>query len=115
MIKNQKLVKTVAQGRIRRLLDMAKTRTLQQRSSDALSKRYVHIAQNIVTHYKVRAGREMKNEVCSGCDSVLIPGVNCSVRLASTYGYIVYRCRCGDEKHVYYRKSLGPQFLQKKV
>ncbi len=115
MIKNQKLLKAVAEERIRRLMSLAKARTLQQRGSDALSKRYVHIAQDIVSHYKVPAGREMKNEVCSGCESVLIPGVNCSVRLASSYGYITYRCRCGEEKHVMYRRSLRPKLFQKKV
>ena len=115
MIKNQKLLKAVAEERIRRLMSLAKARTLQQRGSDALSKRYVHIAQDIVSHYKVPAGREMKNEVCSGCESVLIPGVNCSVRLASSYGYITYRCKCGEEKHVSYRRSLGPKLFQKKV
>ena len=115
MIKNQKLLRTVAEERIRKLLSLAKARTLQQRGSDALAKRYVHIARDIVSHYKVPAGREMKNEVCSGCESVLIPGVNCSVRLASSYGYITYRCRCGEEKHVQYRKSLRTQLFQKKI
>ncbi len=115
MIRNQELVKDVAEGRIRRLISLAKARTLQQRGSDALSKKYVQIAHNIVSHYKVSAGREMKREACAGCDSVLIPGVNCSVRLASQYGYIVYRCRCGEEKHIRYRESLGPKLLQKKV
>jgi RNase P subunit RPR2 len=110
MIKNQKLLKEMAQERIGRLLSMAKARTLEQRKSDALSKRYVNIAKNIVSHYKMPKGKQMKAEVCSSCDSVLIPGINCSVRLASSYGYIVYRCRCGAEKHVIYREAASKGF-----
>ena len=52
----------------------------------------------------------MKTEVCGSCDSVLIPGINCSVRLASSYGYIVYRCKCGAEKHVMYREATSKGF-----
>ena len=109
------MLNTVARERIGKLLSLAKARTLQQRGSDALAKRYVGIAQDIVSHYKIPAGREMKAQVCAGCRSILIPGVNCSVRLASSYGYITYRCRCGEERHVAYRKSLGPKLLEKKV
>lgn len=105
MIKNQKLLKNMAESRIRRLVSMAKARTLQQRGSDALSKRYVDIARKMVSHYKMPKGDQMKAEVCDACNSVLIPGINCSVRLASAYGYIVYKCKCGEEKHVMYREA----------
>ena len=110
MIKNQKLLKEMAQERIGRLLSMAKGRTLDRRGSDALSKRYVGIAKKIVSHYKMPKGRQMKTEVCGSCDSVLVPGINCSVRLASSYGYIVYRCKCGAEKHVMYREATSKGF-----
>ncbi|MHB1830315.1 MAG: ribonuclease P Rpr2/Rpp21/SNM1 subunit family protein [Candidatus Micrarchaeaceae archaeon] len=117
MIRDRKLLRSVADGRVRRLFTMAKDRTLKSRGSDALAKRYVGIAESMIRHYRIPSGRSMKNEVCSGCKSVLIPGVNCSVRLASSYGYIVYRCKCGEEKHVFYRKNMeigrklpGPKF-----
>lgn len=107
MIKNQKLLNNIAQGRIRSLVSLAKARTLKLGGSDALSKRYVKMAREIISHYKIPAGREMKSEVCDACSSVLIPGVNCSVRLVSPYGYVAYRCVCGEEKHVMYRH--GPE------
>lgn len=110
MIKNQKLLKGIAEERIRRLLSMAKGRTLEQRGSDALAKRYVGLAKKMVSHYKIPKGEEMKAEVCGSCNSVLIPGINCSVRLASSYGYIVYRCKCGEEKHVMYREATSKGF-----
>lgn len=109
-MKDQKLFGKIAEGRIRRLLAMAKARTMEQRGSDALSKKYVNIAKKIVSHYKMPKGKEMKAEVCDSCNSVLIPGINCSVRLASSYGYIAYRCKCGEEKHVMYREEPSKGF-----
>ena len=110
MIKNQKLLKGIAEDRIRKLLSMAKVRTLEHHGSDALAKRYVGIAKKMVSHYKIPKGRDMKADVCDSCDSMLIPGINCSVRLASSYGYIVYRCKCGAEKHVMYREAPSKGF-----
>ena len=106
MIKNGKLLKSVADARVKRLFAMAKDRTLKAGGSDALAKRYVGMAESMISHYRIPAGRSMKNEVCPSCKSVLIPGVNCAVRLASSYGYIIYRCKCGEEKHVFYRKHM---------
>jgi RNase P subunit RPR2 len=114
MTKNKKLLEEIASGRIESLLSMARTRTLQNSAGDDLSRRYVGMAQNIISHYKIPAGRRMRREVCASCSTVLIAGVNCSVRLASQYGYVSYRCACGKERHVMYR-SHGPKLLEQQV
>jgi RNase P subunit RPR2 len=104
MVKNEKLLKSIAQDRVARLFDMAKDRTLKLGSNDPLSKRYVGIAKDISTHYRIPADMRMKAEVCKACAAVLIPGMTCSVRLASRVGYLVLRCKCGEEKHIFYRR-----------
>jgi len=104
MIKNQKLLKSVAEERVRKLLSIAKNRTVRMGGSDQLSKRYINMADSIISRYKISPIKEFKREVCPSCKSVLIPGVNCSVRLAGTYGYIAYRCKCGEETHVFYKQ-----------
>jgi RNase P subunit RPR2 len=106
MIKNQRLLKSIAEERVRRLFRLSKSRVLSSGGPDRLSARYLDIAESIIKHYKIAPGHEMKNEVCKACKTVLIPGATCSVRLSSTNGYVVLACRCGEEKHVNYRNTI---------
>jgi ribonuclease P protein subunit RPR2 len=104
MPKNEELVKRVAVERIERLFELAKERTeMKDKASKDLAKRYIRIAKAISSRYKVSMPSSVKNFICKRCSSVLIPGFNCTVRLASSKRYIVYKCECGEEKHVFYK------------
>lgn len=103
MPQRSSLITGIGTERMLRLLELARERTIRDKSSDPLSKRYIKIAREISSHYKISSPREFKNSVCKKCNSVLIPGLNCKVRLASGKKYLVYKCECGKEKHVFYK------------
>ncbi len=104
-MKNASLVERIALGRIGVLLDLAEGKTLEKNSeSKTLAKRYVALARKISSHYKVSIPKKLKYRICRNCGNFLIPGVNCSVRLASAHGYAVYVCECGAERHIVYKK-----------
>lgn len=103
-MKNEALVKRTALFRIRRLLGMAEERTVENTDdSRRLAKRYSGIAERISTHYRVEIPKALKSRICRKCGNFLVPGINCSVRLASSHGYVAYACECGNEVHVHYR------------
>ncbi|MDE1827766.1 MAG: ribonuclease P [Candidatus Micrarchaeota archaeon] len=98
------IVREVATWRIQRLFELASAETRKgEKESLRLSKRYVRIAKSISSHYKVRMPDKVRNSICKGCGSILIPGLNCKVRLASSKRYIIYLCSCGEEKHIFYK------------
>ncbi len=98
------LVKEIAKDRVEKLLKFAEERALENtEASKKLSKRYVQLARKISMHYKVSIPKELKNRICKKCNNFLIPGINCSVRLASSKRFLVYKCECGAEKHIFYK------------
>ena len=104
-MKNEALVKRIALCRIKILFELARKRTLENtEESRRLAKRYLSIAKRISTHYKVKIPKELKSKMCKKCGSLLMPGVNCKVRVASVHGYVAYICSCGSENHIHYRK-----------
>ena len=69
---------------------------------------YVRLLRRISSHYRIGLGREMRNALCSKCNSVLVPGLTANVVLASSKGYAVYTCkRCGAERHIIYKATKG--------
>ncbi len=100
---DEKLVRGMAQERISRLLSLAYERTGREREPDAISKRYVRLAREISSHYKVRMGKMEKNSFCKECNSMLIPGKTCAVTLASSRGQVIYKCRCGANRKIFYK------------
>jgi len=104
MQKKDPIVKEVATWRIQRLFELASSGTKKgEKESLRLSKRYVRIAKSISSHYKVKMPEKVKNSICKKCGNILIPGLNCKVRLASSKRYIIYLCSCGEEKHIFYK------------
>ncbi|MGB9732571.1 MAG: ribonuclease P protein component 4 [Candidatus Micrarchaeia archaeon] len=102
-MKNE-LIEDIAQERINRLLELAEERALENTSfSLKLSKRYVELARRISMHYKVKISKEKKERICKNCNNFLVPGINCTVRLASSKKFVVYKCECGAEKHIFYK------------
>ena len=103
-MKNDRLLSDIAQERIARLMDLAKARTIKIGSTDALAKRYIRIAKDIKDHYRIRQSNEIKQIVCKGCGSVVVPGMNATVRIAGHNNYRVIMCaQCGTEKHLFLR------------
>ena len=101
MAENSDLVRRIAMERMRRLFELARSRgERNDELSSRLERRYVRILREISAHYRVRMPKEMSAGICKRCDRVLIPGVSSTVRVASS-GYLVYRCECGAEKHVF--------------
>ncbi|MDE1850403.1 MAG: ribonuclease P [Candidatus Micrarchaeota archaeon] len=104
MQKKDPIVKEVATWRIQRLFELASIGTKRgEKESLRLARRYVRIAKAISSHYKAKMPDKVKNSICKKCGSILIPGLNCRVRLASSKRYIIYLCRCGEEKHIFYK------------
>jgi RNase P subunit RPR2 len=100
MKKGSQIVKEIAAERMEGLITMAKSREMTS-GSQVFRKRYVEIARSISRHYKVRMPKRLKDSICKRCGDVLIPGETCTVRLASSKGYIAYRCACGAERHIF--------------
>ena len=101
----EKAVKKLAEERVRRLFSLAYSRTAASKESDKLARRYIGIARRISSHYKIKIPSELKRAACRKCNSMLMPGKNCTVRLVADKGYIIYRCECGNENRVFYKKS----------
>lgn len=95
------VVRTIAAERISILFGLAQKAA---QSEPNLMHRYVAELRKICAHYKVKVPARMKNSMCYSCNSVMVPGVNASVRLASSKGYVAYTCAsCGSERHVHYK------------
>jgi ribonuclease P protein subunit RPR2 len=90
-------IRQIAEERVDLLLRLAKDAV---RSDPSLSKRYVELAQRIAMRSGVRLGRQRKQFICKNCKSLLVPGVNCRVRVRSEHGtHVVVTClECGLRK-----------------
>ena len=75
------------------------------RENKDLSERYTYIAKRILTSKKIKLPREEKFLICRSCNKLLIPGVNCRVRLKQ--GFLTYKClNCGNVRKVKYDKRI---------
>ncbi len=102
MVKNKRLEIQIALERINRLLRLASDMLIKNEAGEdsaRLSKRYVGMARKIGSHYKVGIPSSLKRVFCRKCNTVLVPGLNCRVRISST-GYAVYKCGCGADTHI---------------
>ncbi|MEM3781718.1 MAG: hypothetical protein QXT43_02025 [Candidatus Micrarchaeaceae archaeon] len=105
-MKSKDIVKEIAKCRISRLLELAYAMARQNtEQSRQLEKRYVRLARLISAHYKVKIPKEQEQRICKSCNNLLVPGINCTVRLASGRKYLAYRCECGAERHVFMPKK----------
>lgn len=105
-MKNANVIQKIASERMQMLLAYAEAKTIEKSaSSKKLAGRYVSLAKKISSHYKVSMPRELKYRICRKCGNFLVPGLNCSVRVASSHGYVAYVCECGEERHVFYKKK----------
>ncbi len=109
-MREERLMKEIALWRISRLFDLAAHSTEENgKESPAIARRYVILARKISTHYKVKIPPGIKNRMCKECNSILLPGLNCRVRIASN-GFLVYICDCGSQKKIHLtKKSVMPK------
>lgn len=96
----RELIKQIASERIRVLFELAEKSV---KDEPGLSHRYVASLRKISTHYKVKVPKKLGNQICTKCNLVLSPGITSTVRIASSKGYVVYKCNsCGKETHIRY-------------
>lgn len=101
-MKEEKLQKEMALERIGRLFDLAYAKTeAPDVESRLLARKYMNIARRISLHYKIRLPEEIKNKICKRCNSVLIPGITCAVRVNKSF--VLYKCNCGRESRIFIR------------
>ena len=101
MSDKRSLVNSVARERIELLFGLAEEEAVK---NPKLSSSYISLLEKISTHYKVKLPMDMKNRICKACSIILVPGLNCKVVIASSVGFVVYRCnKCGAEHHIRYK------------
>ncbi len=93
----------MAEYRIERLFSLAKESLDPKSPMHGLGKRYIHIAEEISTHYRVRIPNSIRLYICRTCHNPLVPGISAKVRVVSDKGYVAYVCRCTAERHVFYK------------
>ncbi len=103
MSKNKFLL-NVASERIERLFELATK--AQARGDKKLTGRYVKIARSISKHYKIGIPNRLKRTVCKKCGEIQIPGLNSKVTIASSKNCIIYRCKCGAENKMFFKKPI---------
>ena len=92
----------IAEQRIKKLFQEAEKRAMEGRMD--LANRYVEIAREISMKYLVRIPKEYRTRYCRKCNSYLLPGKNCMVRLKKHK--VVIKClNCGNFiRHPYIRE-----------
>lgn len=88
------MFKNIAKDRIKRLLSLAEEKV---HTDPDLSREYVSIAVRIGIRCRVRMPERWKWRVCKGCNTLLCPGLNCTIRTRrKRQPHLVTRCLyCG--------------------
>lgn len=69
------------------------------REEPALAQRYIQIARKVAMVTRVHLPEEFRRQVCRNCNSLILPGVNCRVRIRQRREpHLVITClSCGDQ------------------
>jgi len=94
----------IAEHRIRVLFEQADT---VYKTNPRLSSRYVEIARRIAMSAKVRMPLKYRRRICKKCNSLLVHGSNCRVRLKQKREpHVVVTClNCGNQTRYLLRKK----------
>ncbi len=89
--------KSIARERMEMLLELAKEKL---KSDKKLSQRYVRLSRLIAMRYNVPLPQKWKPWLCKECGTLLVPGVNCKVRISRKGGThrLIVCGECGTEK-----------------
>ena len=105
--------KQIAEQRIRILFDQAKT---VHGTDSALSSRYVETARKIAMAAKIRFPTKYRRQICKKCNSLLVVGDNCRVRIKQKREpHVVVTClNCGSHTRMILKKKEKPKFERNK-
>lgn len=94
----------IAKQRIQVLFQQAEE---VRRENPQLASRYVAVARKIAMAAKVRLKPEYKRRICRNCNTLLVPGENCRVRVKQRREpHVVVTClACGHQTRVLLRKK----------
>ena len=98
-------VKQIATQRIQTLLDEAKN---AYRSNPEMAMRYVRSARRIAMAARMRLPVDFRRQTCKKCNSLLVEGSNCRVRVKQKREpHVVITClNCGNQTRIMLRKRM---------
>ncbi|MHA2034182.1 MAG: ribonuclease P [Candidatus Thorarchaeota archaeon] len=84
----------IAKERVNRLWELALETSVHDPER---TRRYVEIARRVSRRVRERLPRRIARRVCRGCGTILLPGVNCRVRVRNNrQTHVTVTClRCG--------------------
>ncbi|MEM5879198.1 MAG: ribonuclease P protein component 4 [Candidatus Aenigmatarchaeota archaeon] len=77
----------IARERIQILFNLAEKELKQHPER---SKRYIELARKIGLRYNIRLPKELKRKFCKNCNTLLKPGLTCSIRIQNKM--IIIKC-----------------------
>ncbi len=97
----QSSTKQIARQRVQVLFERAEA----ARKNPALSSRYVTLARKIAMAAKIRIPTEFRRRMCKKCNSYLVYGENCRVRVRQKREpHVVITClKCGSKTRIMLR------------
>lgn len=103
MKKRKKEWQKIARERIKILFELAEK---EIRKNPERSRRYVELARKIALRYNVRL-KKLKRKFCKECNTLLIPGLTCKVRLNSKLRAVEVKCLNCEKiyRYPYYEKG----------
>jgi len=101
MRRNKKLIKKICLSHILSLFEQA-----QEKFPSDLSKRYISLIRKYSTRNKVPIPLEIKRSFCKNCNTLLVPGNNCRIRIKSGKNPLrIITCNnCGKVKRIGFTK-----------
>ena len=106
--------KQIAEHRIRILFDQAK---IVHGTNPQLSSRYVETARKIAMSAKIRFPTKYRRQICKECNTLLVVGDNCRVRIRQRREpHVVVTClNCGSHTRMLLKKKKEkPEFERNK-
>ena len=96
--------KQIAKHRIRLLFEQA---DMVYKGNPKLSRRYVETARKIAMSARIRLPTEYRRRICKNCNSLLLVGDNCRVRIRQRREpHVVITClSCGYQTRILLRKK----------
>ena len=98
--------KQIAKQRIQVLLQQAK---IVYKTNPHLSSRYITTARKIAMAAKIQLPTKHKHQICKNCNTLLVPGYNCRVRIKQKREpHVVTTClKCDYKTRILLRKKKG--------
>ena len=95
--------RAIARQRIHHLFREADRRAMEGRLE--LANRYVYLARKIAMRYLVRIPKQYRHRFCRKCNSYLLPGKTCRVRLKK-HRVVITCYNCGGKKRYPYIREI---------